>query len=215
MLTVVAMRRRVLAMLGVVGLLQTGCAGNEAVSPTEHASSPSASFTQQPSALLPNVMPKPAPGDLAAFPTPDDHAPYKENLERLVRRDTAWLAGYAGQITAQCPDKTPRSGMTLTCTSAISGVTVTWDVTVKSVSASSVKYDLAPRNGLIVRDGVVSAFYDEYTGAKTVRCNDIPEAVLVPLSEETKYACQAQYEGEGFSAPQRVTATTKGPDLSD
>lgn len=105
--------------------------------------------------------------------------------------------------------------MTLTCTSDLLGVKVTWDVTVTSVSASSVEYEFDPRSGLIVRDGVVSRFYSEYTGAKTVRCNDIPEAVLVPLNEETTYACQAQYEGEGFSAPQRVTATTKGPGLID
>ncbi|MER5967020.1 hypothetical protein [Streptomyces sp. NPDC002057] len=105
--------------------------------------------------------------------------------------------------------------MTLTCTSDVLGVKVTWTVTVTSVSASSVSYEFDPNSGLILRDGVVSSFYGEYSGAKTVRCNDIPEAVLVPLNKETTYACQAQYEGEGFSAPQRVTPTTKGPQLSD
>ncbi|MFH8400370.1 hypothetical protein ACH4E9_23420 [Streptomyces anulatus] len=214
-LTVVAMRRRVLAVLGTVGLLLTGCStsGAGSAEPTSKSSAPG---TRQPSELLPRVMPKPTSDDIDAFPTPDDHARGSENLERLVRRETAWLAGYAdGRITAQCPDKSPRSGMTFPCASDILGVKVTWDVTVTSVSASSVAYEFDPRSGLIVRDGVVSAFYGEYTGAKAVRCNDIPEAVLVPLNEETTYACQAQYEGEDFSAPQRVTATTKGPSLSD
>ncbi|MFD3666267.1 hypothetical protein ACFWVF_37635 [Streptomyces sp. NPDC058659] len=202
-------------MLGIVGLLQTGCSTN-GVGSTERPSTSSTSVTQQPSELLPHVMPTPTSGDVDAFPTPDDHARGSENLERLVRRETVWLAGYAdGRITAQCPDKSPRSGMNFTCTSDILGVKVTWDVTVTSVSSSSVTYEFDPHSGLILRDGVVSSFYGEYTGAKTVRCNDIPEAVLVPLNEETTYACQAQYEGEGFSAPQRVTATTKGPALSD
>ncbi|MFD4370226.1 hypothetical protein [Streptomyces sp. NPDC058486] len=133
-----------------------------------------------------------------------------ENVVRKVRRETVWLAGYAGEITARCSPKSPNSSDALTCTSSIKNVVVTWDVTTDDTYWKTV-----PRSGLILRDAVVEAFYNEHSGAKTVRCNDIPEAVLVPLGKETDYACQAEFEGEPPSAPQRVTSTERGPRLSD
>jgi hypothetical protein len=141
-------------------------------------------------------------------------ATFSQNLEWELRRKTRAMAAAAGKVTAECPkDLGSKSGTEVSCTSTYSGLELMWDVHIGDASEwsdSVVQYTAVPRKGLLTRDGIVRYFYGN-SSADEVRCNAIPEAVLVPLNQHTSYECQNVYKDKGPMVPKKVKATDSGP----
>lgn len=196
------MRMKIVITVSVMGLVVTGCSDEG-----------SAADAAPPVALLPHKVPKPPPRPEDESATAAD-ATFSQNLEWELRRKTRAMAAAAGKVTAECPkDLGSKSGTEVSCTSTYSGLELTWDVHIGDASEwsdSVVQYTAVPRKGLLTRDGIVRYFYGN-SSADEVRCNAIPEAVLVPLNQPTSYECQNVYKDKGPMLPEKVKATDSGP----
>lgn len=202
--TVMTMRLKIITAVCAVGLIATGCSGEG--SAADKAPEP---------ALLPNKLPKPAPLPEEEPPTASD-APFNENMERELRRKTRRMASAAGDVTAQCPKELGSKSVTqATCTSTYNDLTLTWDIYIGDASSwsdSVVNYEATPRKVLLTRDGVLRLVYGNFS-ADEVRCNDIPEAVLLDWrqAQATNYQCQVVYKEKGAMSPDKYKATDDGP----
>ncbi|WP_307126208.1 hypothetical protein [Streptomyces sp. B1I3] len=146
-------------------------------------------------------------------PSPADDATFAENLAYELRRKTLDMARAPGKVTAECPkDVGSKSGTQVTCTATYEGLDVVWNVSIGEKSGWSdnvVEFEAAPGKGVLTRDGVARLLYGNYRDSiDYALCNDIPEAVLVPLDTDTAYACEVVFKGKkpiGFNEKVRVT----------
>ncbi|GAU70672.1 Syd protein [Streptomyces sp. NBRC 110611] len=192
-------------MIGM-GLLVTGCGGSDSKS-----ARPEPSVSQ-----LPNRLDRPGPrpeGELQPSPAAD--APFAANLEYELRKKTLTLAGATGEVTAKCPkDVGAKKGTTVVCTSHYKGAEVEWDVAIGDKSSWSdnfVTFTANPRKGIIAKEGVQRIIFGNGgDSVDHIRCNDIPEAVAVPLGL-TKYSCQQVMKDGKVYYPQPMRATVDGP----
>jgi hypothetical protein len=153
-------------------------------------------------------------------PSPSDDATLSENLAYELRRKTLDMAKAAGEVTARCPKKVAsKNGTRVTCTTTYEGLEVVWDVNIGEKSALSdnlVEYEAVPRKGILTRDGVARLLYGNYRDSiDYALCNDIPQAVLVPLNAKTTYTCEVVFKGKqptGYAEAVRVTEA--GPRVS-
>ncbi|MFF9508057.1 hypothetical protein ACF1BU_19870 [Streptomyces sp. NPDC014724] len=191
-------------MVGAMGLLVTGCSGGG--SGSDDAGTKSAAAFP----VLPQKVPKPPTmpeGELQ--PSPDADAPFSKNLAYELRRKTLDMAKAEGKTVGECPnDVASKAGTHVTCTITYEGLDVVWDVTIGEKSGWSdnvVQYQAVPRKGVLTRDGAARLLYGNYD-PELVRCNNIPEAVLVPMNTKTKYTCQTVDKGKpGLVEAARVT----------
>lgn len=196
-------------IVGAVGLLATGCGGGGSGSGGAGAKSAPA-FP-----VLPQEVPKPPAmpvGELKPSPAPD--APFSENLVYELRRKTLDMAGAPGKTAGACPKGLgSKAGTRATCTITYEGLEVVWDVSIGEKSGWSdnmVKYQAVPRKGILTRDGAARLLYGNLA-PDLVRCNNIPQAVLVPMNVKTNYACQIVRKGEDPGLVEAVRVTDAGP----
>ncbi|MFJ9855863.1 hypothetical protein [Streptomyces sp. NPDC101150] len=195
-----------IAAMVSVGLLATGCGG-----------SGSKSARPEPSiSRLPNKLDRPGPrpeGELQPSPAAD--APFAAHLEYELRKKTLTLANATGEVTAKCPKNVgSKKGTSVVCTSNYKGAEVEWDVAIGEKSAWSdnyVTYTATPREGIITKEGVQRIIFGNGgDSVDHIRCNDIPEAVAVPMGP-TQYTCQEVMKDGKLYYPQPMRATEDGP----
>ncbi|MDJ0380376.1 hypothetical protein [Streptomyces sp. G-G2] len=202
------MHKKIIGIAGVVsaGLLATGCGGAGS-----KGAAPRPSISQ-----LPNRLDRPGPrpeGELRPSPAAD--APFAANLEYELRKKTLSLANATGEVTAECPkDVGSKKGSTALCTSHYKGAEVQWDVAIGDTSVWSdnyVTFTATPRKGIMSREGVQRIIFGNADGTLDyIRCNDIPEAVTVPMGP-TPYTCQQVMKDGQLYYPQPMRATEDGP----
>lgn len=201
------MRTKIGLTVTAIALLAVGCSGG--------GDSDSASDKPAPqTTMLPQKVAKPADTpDENPSPSPAADAPFNEQLAYELRSRTLKMADAPGKTTGDCPAHLESTqGTKVTCTTTYEGLKVTWDVTVGDKADWSddyVKYEATPHQGILTRDGVASLLYGNFS-PDSVRCNNIPEAVLVPLNVKTKYQCQT-VTGKEVGLPEAVRATDSGP----
>ncbi|MCX4546281.1 hypothetical protein [Streptomyces sp. NBC_01565] len=195
----------IVAMMSVA-VLATGCGGSGAKS-----AKPEPSVSR-----LPNRLDRPGPlpeGELQPSPAAD--APFAANVEYAIRKKALGLGGGTGEVTAKCPkDFVSTKGATAVCTSEYKGAVVEWDVTIGDKSGWSdnlVTYTATPRQGLITQEGVRRIIFGNSDDTLDhILCNDIPEAVTVPMGP-TQYTCQQVMKDGQVYYPQPMRATDIGP----
>ncbi|MEU8779318.1 hypothetical protein [Streptomyces sp. NPDC048606] len=202
------MRMKILGVVAVtsVAVLATGCGGTDAKS-----AKPAPSVSR-----LPNRLDRPEPlptGELQ--PSPASDAPFSANVEYALRKKTLGLGGGTGEVTAKCPkDLNSTKGTTVVCTSEYKGAVVQWDVTIGDKSGFSdnlVTYTASPRQGLITQEGVRRIIFGNSGDTLDhILCNDVPEAVAVPMGP-TPYTCQQVMKDGQVYYPQPMRATDAGP----
>jgi hypothetical protein len=204
------MRLKIVITLGVVGLLATGCGGKSGSSDTDAKASAPGKVTMTQKLTQPDKNP-----DLEPSPSPDEGAPFAEQLAHELRTRTLKMAAAPGATTAECPKTlASKKGTNVTCTTTYEGLKVQWDVTIGDKSAWSdnyVSYEATPRTGILTRDGVARLLFGNFR-PDYVLCNDIPKATLAPLDAQSKYSCETVDKGEkplGYGDP--VRATKDGP----
>ncbi|MER7466434.1 hypothetical protein [Streptomyces sp. NPDC097981] len=201
------MRMRIVGIVAMVsvGLLATGCGGSDLKSKPE----PSIS-------RLPNRLDRPGPlpeGDLQPSPAAD--APFAANLEYELRKKTLSLANATGEVTATCPtDVGSKKGTTVVCTSNYKGAEVEWDVAIGDEPGwlpGYVNFTARPRKGIMSKEGVQRIIFGNGgDSVDYIRCNDVPEAVAVPMGP-TQYTCQKVMKDGELYYPQPMSATEDGP----
>ncbi|MEU5168924.1 MULTISPECIES: hypothetical protein [Streptomyces] len=202
------MRTKILYMViaAAVSLSASGCASED--------SDAAGAEAQAIGEILPQKLARPADRPKEDLqPSPADDATFGENLAYELRRKTLAMADASGEATAECPeDVGSKSGTQVSCTVTYEGLEVAWNVSIGDESGWSenvVEYTAAPRNGLLTREGVARLLYGNHRDSiDYALCNDIPEAVLVPLNTETDYACELVPKGKkpiGFNEKVRVT----------
>lgn len=198
----------IIGIAGVVsvGLLATGCGGT-----ATKTAKPEPSVSR-----LPNRLDRPAPrpeGELQPSPAAD--APFAANLEYELRKKTLALANATGEVTAKCPeDVASKKGTTVVCTSRYKGAEVEWDVAIGESPAWSknyVTFTATARKGIMSKEGVQRIIFGNGgDSVDHILCNDIPEAVTVPMGPTT-YTCQQVMKDGQVYYPQPMRATEDGP----
>lgn len=190
------------AVIGAVCLLATGCGSDGGADDGK---------PKPDKPLLQQKVTEPAGGaDLEPSASPAADATFAENVAHELEGKTLDMAGSAGRTAGHCPkDLGSKSGTTTTCTVTYEGLKVEWNVTIgeKGWSDNIVEYQASPRQGLLTRDGLARLMFGNNSGLDYALCNDIPEAVLVPLGKTT-YQCEEVLKGKepsGFNLPVQVT----------
>ncbi|MEU2391430.1 hypothetical protein [Streptomyces sp. NPDC007369] len=192
-------------MVGL-GLMATGCGGTASKS-----AGPEPSISQ-----LPNRLDRPAPrpeGELQPSPAAD--APFLANLEYELRKKTLDLANATGDATAKCPQHAEsKKGATFFCRSIYKGAEVEWNVRIgenPGWSKNYVTFTATPNKGIIAKEGVQRIIFgNSGDSLDHIRCNDIPEAIAVPMGS-TQYTCQQVMKDGKLHYPQPISATENGP----
>ncbi|MFF3910289.1 hypothetical protein ACFYZJ_31030 [Streptomyces sp. NPDC001848] len=207
------MRLRYVIPLAVAGLFVTGCGGEK--SDTSHADAKASApgkvaMTQK----LTNPGTSPS---LEPSPSPDNAAPFAEQLAYELQNRTLKMADAPGKTTGQCPKGlSSKKGTKTTCTTTYEGLKVQWDVTIGdkaawSVTGDYVSFEATPRAGILTREGVARMLFGNFS-PEYVLCNNIPKATFAPLNAQSKYSCETVDKGEkplGYGTP--VRATENGP----
>ncbi|WP_406421200.1 hypothetical protein [Streptomyces sp. NBC_00842] len=208
------MRMKIISVVttAAIGLLTTAC-GGEGSGSNDAGAKPAPVETVLPQRLTkPPTLP-----EEELKPSPDGNATFGENLAYELRRKTLDMARAAGKVTATCPKGLePKGGTKVTCTTAYDGLKVEWDVTVGDQpgwSDNMVEFEAVPRQGILTRDGVARLLYGNGGDSMDYAlCNDIPDAVLVPLNAKSKYSCEVVFKGKDpVGAATAVRATDAGP----
>jgi hypothetical protein len=198
-------------MVSMVALAVAGCGGDG--SGSDDAAEPVASR----SALAQKLSSPPAMPDGDPTPSPGKDATLSENLAYELRRKTLKMASAPADITAKCPaGLQANSGTKVTCSTTYNGLTVEWNVTIgekSEISENLVEFEAVPNQGILTRDGVARLLYGNYRDSiDYALCNDIPDAVLVPLDAKSKYVCEVVFKGKQPTGNgEAVRATESGP----
>lgn len=193
------MRMKMIVAAGLLGLLLTGC-----VAGAEDDSVAKPAYPELPQKI---VKPVPQPkGSLPPLPLPG--AAFHETVAFGLRHKVLDMAGTDGTTTARCPASLlKKDGAQAVCVSTWEGLKIEWDILVytKPDASSHLQWVAEPRMAILTRDGAANAVYGYYT-PDLVRCNNIPEAVLVPIDRDMEeYACQTVTDGRaGKHMPARV-----------
>ncbi|WP_233435871.1 MULTISPECIES: hypothetical protein [Streptomyces] len=189
----------------MVSLLASGCGRENAVSDSPAAPSPT---------LLPQKLTKPDGKLEAEYPEAPDGAPFTEIVAHELERKTLGLANATGKPNGKCPDTvSSKAGTTVTCTVEFKSVNVDWSVTIGDMGWSDnvVEYQAVPQTGLLTREGVARIIFGNNHEIDYALCNNIPEAMAIPLGETT-YECEEVWKNKkptGFN--QKVHLTDTGP----
>ncbi|MER6346014.1 hypothetical protein ACWC10_37790 [Streptomyces sp. NPDC001595] len=190
------------ALVGL--LLLTGCGSG-----TDEDSARPPAFPQLPQKI---VKPVPQPTGLMDL-SPPEGAAFHEQVAFGLRVKILDMASTAGTTTARCPaDLTLKDGAEAVCVSTFEGLEVEWDVLVGRSTDSygnARRWSAEPRMGILTRDGAANAVYGYYL-PDSVRCSDIPAAVLVPMHRKTEYTCQT-VEGGKAGKPMPLEVGLVGP----
>ncbi|MBM7442859.1 hypothetical protein [Streptomyces sp. HB132] len=206
------MRTKILYMViaTAVSLSASGCASGD--------SDTAGADEQVIGEILPQKLARPADRPKEDLqPSPADDATFGENLAHELRRKTLAMADASGEATAECPeDIGSTSGSQVSCTVTYEGLEVAWNVSIGDTSGWSdnvVEYTASPRTGVLTREGVARLLYGNHSDSiDYVLCNDIPEAVLVPLNTETDYTCElVPKDKEPIGLNESVRVTEAGP----
>lgn len=197
--------------VGAALLLTVGCANGDSGS-DDAGGRPAPTRT-----VLPQKLTKPdTTPDLEPQASPADDAPFSEQLEYELQKRTLKMAAAEGRTTAACPDDLESSkGTTAKCTTTFEDLKVQWTVRIGDNAAWSdnyVQYEATPNTGILTKDGVARLLHGNYSDMDYALCNDIPDAVLVPLNTDSKYRCEIVFQGKepiGYASP--VRATEAGP----
>lgn len=197
--------KRVAVTVGMAGLLVSGCGGGgDEASDKGAAPAPS---------LLPQKL-TPPEGKVPEYPEAPDGLPFTEIVAHELERRTLSLANATGKPSGACPDKvSSQPGTQVTCTVSFKGVDVEWNVTIgdKGWSDNVVEYQAVPQTGLLTREGVARIIFGNNHEIDYALCNNIPEAVAIPLGETT-YECEEVWKGkEPTGYNQKVQLTDAGP----
>jgi hypothetical protein len=198
-------------LASMIALAVAGCGGDG--SGSDDAVEPAASR----SALAQKLSDPPAMPDGDLTPSPAKDATLSENLAYELRRKTLKMAAAPGDITAKCPaGLQANSGTKVTCTATYNELAVEWNVTIgekSEISDSLVEFEAVPNQGILTRDGVARVLYGNFRDSiDYALCNDIPDAVLVPLDAKTKYVCEVVFKGKQPTGNgEAVRLTDSGP----
>ncbi|TXS50101.1 hypothetical protein [Streptomyces sp. t39] len=193
------MRMKMIAAAGFLGLLLTGCGAG-----SDDDSAPKPAFPE-----LPQKIVKPVPEPTGApHPSPLPGAAFHERVAHGLREKVIDMVNTDGATTARCPGSLKeKDGAQAVCVSTWEGLRIEWDILVYRLPdpPNDLKWGAEPRMAILTRDGAANAVYGYYV-PDLVRCNNIPEAVLVPVEREMKeYTCQTVTDGRaGKPMPVRV-----------
>ncbi|WP_228978521.1 hypothetical protein [Streptomyces sp. DH12] len=194
------MRMKMTAVAGLIGLLLTGCGTGK-----NDDSAPRPAFSE-----LPQKVVKPAPEPTVKLrPSPPPDAAFHETVAFGLREKVLDMVNTEGTTTARCPASLQQQkGAQAVCVSTWKGLKTEWDILVYTLpdAPKDLKWGAEPRTAILTRDGAANAVYT-YLAPDLVRCNNIPEAVVVPIERElSKYTCQTVTDGRvGMPIPVRVT----------
>jgi hypothetical protein len=195
-----------LSLLCVPGMLTTACGSGDDTNPAK-------AVAVQPS-VLPQRLDRPDLDAKLEPKAPADDASLAENLSYELRKKTLAMAQAPGDTTAHCPKQiSPKPGTTVTCTTTYAGLTVTWKVTLGGTADWSVgdyvTFKATPDQAVLTKIGVARTLWGNHRDTiDYAMCNNVPEAVLVPLNEKTKYNCEVVDKGKqptGYGSAVRVT----------
>ncbi|MEU9865431.1 hypothetical protein AB0D99_31640 [Streptomyces sp. NPDC047971] len=198
------MRMKMIAAAGCLGLLLTGCGAG-----ADDDSTPKPAYAELPQKV---VKPVPEPtGELQ--PSPPPGAAFHEIVAFGLREKVLDMVNTDGTTTARCPASLKqREGAKAVCESTWEGLKIEWDILAytKPDAPNDVKWGAEPRMAILTRDGAANAVYG-YFLPDLVRCNNIPEAVLVPIERKMpEYTCQTVTGGRA-GKPMPVRVTLSGP----
>ncbi|KUO17424.1 hypothetical protein AQJ91_30280 [Streptomyces dysideae] len=151
---------KIIAAVGLVGLLATGCADGGADSGDDTEAAPA-------STPLPQRLDQPdTDPELEPTASPAADAPFVDQLEYELRAKTLKMAAAQGATTAKCPDDVrSKSGEQITCTATYDDLKLDWYVTIGDSAAWSdnyVQYEASPSTGILTRDGVAKLLFGNY-----------------------------------------------------
>ncbi|MEU0231396.1 MULTISPECIES: hypothetical protein [unclassified Streptomyces] len=194
------MRMKMIAAAVFLGLPLTGCGTG-----ADDDSAPKPAFPE-----LPQKVMKPVPEPTGGLrPSPPPGAAFHEVVAFGLREKVLDMVNTDGTTTARCPASLKaKEGAEAVCVSTWEDLSIEWDILVHKLpdAPDDLKWSAEPRMAILARDGAANAVHVSYA-PDLVRCNNIPEAVLVPVEREMKeYTCQTVTDGRaGKPMPARVT----------